>query len=63
MINDYEFELIYNIDAQEKFYFDNIVLDLTADYDPNNFLNLNKFFKDLKNKPYSINRIRDIIKK
>ena len=37
MINDYEFELIYNIDAQEKFYFDNIVLDLTADYDPNNF--------------------------
>ncbi len=63
MINDYEFELIYNIDAKEKFYFDNIVLDLTADYDPNNFLNLNKFFKDLKNKPYSINRIRDIIKK
>ncbi len=63
MIDDYEFELIYNIDAKEKFYFDNILLDLTADYDPNNFLDLNKFFEDLKNKPYSINRVRDIIKK
>ena len=63
MIDDYEFELIYNINAKEKFYFNNITLDLNADYDPNNFLNLNKFFKDLKNKPYSINRIRDIIKK
>ena len=63
MIDDYEFELIYNINAKEKFYFDNISLDLNADYDPNNFINLNRFFKDLKNKPYSINRIRDIIKK
>ena len=63
MIDDYEFELIYNINAKEKFYFDNISLDLNADYDPNNFINLNRFFKDLKNKKYSINRIRDIIKK
>ena len=57
------FEIIYNINAKEKFYFDKIKLELTDDYDKNNFSKLNDEFDDLQNKPYSINRIEKIINK
>ena len=62
LVNDNQFELIYNINANEKYYFDNIDLKLAIDYDENNFLDLKSTFKKLKGKPYSINNISKIIK-
>ena len=63
LVNDNQFELIYNINANEKYYFDNIDLELAIDYDENNFLDLKSTLKKLKGKPYSINNISKIIKK
>ena len=62
LVNDNQFELIYNIDANEKYYFDNIELELAIDYDENNFSDLKSSLKKLKGKPYSINNISKIIK-
>ena len=61
LVNDNQFELIYNINANEKYYFDNINLELAIDYDENNFSDLKSSLKKLKGKPYSINNISKII--
>ncbi len=63
LINDDEFELIYNINANKKYYFDNIKLDLTIDYEADNFSDLNSYLVKLKGEPYSINDIKNIITK
>ena len=63
LVNENEFELIYNINANQKYYFDNIKLNLAIDYEENNFSDLNSFLKKLKGEPYSINNISKIIKK
>ncbi|MBD1152758.1 outer membrane protein assembly factor BamA [Pelagibacterales bacterium SAG-MED22] len=62
-VNENEFELIYNINAKNKFFFNDIKFDLTDDYDEENFSHLEKHFAKIKDKPYSINIIRDIIEK
>ena len=62
-VNENEFELIYNINAKNKFFFNDIKFDITDDYDEENFSHLEKYFSKIKNKPYSINIIRDIIEK
>ena len=62
LVNDNQFELIYNINANEKYYFDNVNIELAIDYDENNFSNLKSSLKKLKGKPYSINNISKIIK-
>lgn len=59
--NDDQFELIYNIVPGEKIYFDNLTLLLPDDYNENNFIKINKLFKDLENKPYSLNEIENIL--
>ena len=56
-----EFEIVYNINANEKFYFNNLLLNLPADYDNENFEKINNLFQDLKGETYSINSVRDII--
>ena len=61
LINNDEFEVIFNIDAKNKFYFDNLNLDLPIDFEISNFENLNTTFKSLKNKPYSINSVEKIL--
>ncbi len=63
LINDDEFELIYNINANKKYYFDNIKLDLAIDYEEDNFSDLNSYLVKLKGEPYSINDIKNIITK
>ena len=62
LVNDNEFELIYNINANKKYFFDNISLKLSIDYDENNFSDLKSSLVKLKGKPYSINDIGKIIK-
>ncbi len=61
LVNQNEFELIFNIQANKKFYFNNLNLILPDDFEPNNFSDLTNLLTDLKGKPYSINKVRDIL--
>ena len=61
VLEDDNFDLTYNIDAGKKFFFNNLRLNLPTDYDINNFKFINSLLIDLKNKPYSSNRINNIL--
>ena len=61
LIEENEFELIYNIDAGPKFLFGDLKLNLPLDYEKKNFLKLEKLLLKLKNEPYSINSIENIL--
>ena len=56
-----EFEIIYNINANNKFYFNDLKLDLPSDFNSENFEGIEKLFQNLKDEPYSINSVRDIV--
>ena len=62
-IDQESFELIYNINANERVFFNNLSLDLPDDFDKSNYEKINNLFDDIKEKPYSINRIEKILKK
>ena len=55
------FELIYNINANKKIYFGDLTLEIPSDYDESLFDNLLKIFDELKDTPYSINSVNEII--
>mgnify|MGYP001160120553 CR=1 FL=1 len=57
------FELIFNINANDKIFFNELTLELPNDFDQNNYEKVNIFFDDLSGKPYSINAIEKILKK
>ena len=59
--NSENFELIYNIKAGQKFYFNDIELKISNEYDTDDFKPLVKVFKKLKGKPYSLNSIQKIL--
>ena len=61
MISENEFELIFNINSNEKIYFDNLELNLPDDYDKENFQSLEKLFSKVRGLPYSINIIQEIL--
>ena len=61
-IEENSFELIFNIDAKEKIFFNNLSIELPNDFDVSNYKKINNFLIDLKGKPYSINRIDKILK-
>ena len=57
-LDENSFEIIYNIDADEKIYFNNLQLSLPIDFTKNNFDKIYNLFEKLKNEPYSINRMK-----
>ena len=61
MLNEKEFELIYNIVPNKKFFFNKISLNLPIDFDRANFEDLNTLFKKLNGKKYSLYVIEDIL--
>ena len=61
LIDVNNFELIFNIDAGSKIYFGELDLKLPIDFDETNFSSIKKLFKQIKGKPYSINKIDDIL--
>jgi outer membrane protein insertion porin family len=61
LIDENDFELIYNINAGKKFYFGELKLSLPLNYDENNFSDLNKTLNQLQDTPYSITSINDIV--
>ena len=56
------FELNFNIDAGDKFYFNNISMKIDEDFSDENFSKLDKIFKNLKGKRYSVNSLNKILK-
>ena len=61
LINNKEFELIFNIQANEKYYFNTLDITLPRDFDRNNFTEILDLFNNLKGKPYSINEVQKIL--
>ena len=61
LINDTEFELIYNINANDKVYFGDLFLNLPDDYDEVNFKNIQDLFDEIKGSNYSLNKITEIL--
>jgi len=59
--NDY-FELTFNIDSGNKYYFNKISLDISDQYEKDSFLDFENIFKDLEGKSYSLNSINKIVK-
>ena len=57
-----KFEIIYNISAGEKFFFNEFNVNLPIDYEQSNFDQLNKTFEKFKGKAYSLNSIDKVLK-
>ena len=55
------FELIYNINANQKFVFNNVTLDLPIDFKKENFEDILNLFANLKGKTYSLYIIENIL--
>ena len=63
LYNNDEFELVYNIDAKNKYYFNNLDIQLPVDFDDSNYNDLKNFLKNLKGEQYSINTVSKILDK
>ena len=61
VIEDNYFEVIFNIDAGEKYFFENVKLNIPIEYNKNDFVDLEKIIQNLKSTHYSFNRIEDIL--
>ena len=57
------FELLYNINANNKFFFDNLTLKIPDDFNKDNYEKITDLFYDLKGKNYSIYSIEKILEK
>tara|TARA_B100000787_G_scaffold152096_1_gene125491 strand:- start:2043 stop:4280 length:2238 start_codon:yes stop_codon:yes gene_type:complete len=60
-LGDNKFELVYNILANKKFYFNDLSVNLPIDFDETNFDNLKLIFNELKGQSYSLNAIDEIL--
>ena len=61
LIDNNNFELIFNIDSGQKVFFGNLNLNLPSDFDEKNFYTIKKLFKKTQGEPYSINTIDKIL--
>ena len=61
ILDQKDFELIYNINAGEKFYFGDFSIILPDDFDIKKFDDLNDFFLKIKGKKYSYKNIEKIL--
>lgn len=61
LLSDNNFELIFNIQANDRFFFNDLNIDMSDDYDKGNFKKIFDLFKNLKGEPYSINSIDKIL--
>ncbi len=63
MLDTNEFDLIFNINAGQKFFFNDFKLSLPKDYNQDNFSDLIEIFAKLKGKIYSLEKIETILSK
>ena len=61
LLDKENFELIYNISAGEKIFFNKINLNLPIDFEKENYSKLFEIFDNLEGKPYSILSIEKIL--
>mgnify|MGYP001240812553 FL=1 len=62
VINNDNFELTFNIDSGEKYFFNKVSLNVSDQYDRESFLVFDSIFKKLEGETYSLNSINKIIK-
>tara|TARA_Y100000816_G_scaffold292101_1_gene285827 strand:- start:815 stop:3067 length:2253 start_codon:yes stop_codon:yes gene_type:complete len=55
------FKLVFNINAGEKYYFNRFKLSLPQDYKKEDFTKIEKIFKKLENKSYSLDKVNLIL--
>ena len=60
-INDQYFELTFNIDAGTKYYFNDILIEVSDNFDIKNFNDINQKLKKLKGETYSSSEISKIL--
>ena len=63
MINDQEFELVFNIQANPKLYFGKLKLNLPTDFTQSNYESLDVLFNKIENEPYSLFNVENILEK
>ncbi len=61
LIEDNYFDVIFSIDAGNKYFFNDVKLNLPIEYNKEDFLELQEILNDLKLRHYSLNRIEDIL--
>ncbi len=62
VFSENSFELIYNINSGNKYFIQNVKLDVPIDYDSNDFEEVKKSIDKLKDKKYSLIKINKVIK-
>ena len=62
VFNENSFELIYNINSGNKYFIQNVKLDVPIDYDAKHFEEVKKSINKLKDKKYSLIKINKVIK-
>ena len=55
------FKLVYNINAGEKFFFNDLILNLPDEYDSKNFDKVREIFTNLKNEKFSLDNLNEIL--
>ena len=55
------FKLVFNIEAGEKFFFNDLKLELPTDFNKDHFRDITKVLNKLKGKKYSLNNIEKIL--
>jgi len=63
LLSNNEFELIYNIDAGSKIYFNDFKLNLPIDFEVDNYNEINKLFEELTGEYYSLYNVERILNK
>ncbi len=61
LVEDRYFDIIFNINAGDKYFFNSLKLNLPIEYNKEDFSKLQNVLTKLENKPYSLNRIEDIL--
>ena len=61
LVENNSFELIFNVQANKKYFFNNLSLNLSDDYSKDNFSKIYSLFQKVKGEPYSINTIDNIV--
>jgi outer membrane protein insertion porin family len=61
IIKNNQFNLVYNIDAGKKFFFNDLNLIIPTDYDSKNFKLIKLLLEEMKGKPYSLNDINNLL--
>ena len=60
--NDGSFKLIFSIDAGKKFKFNNLVLELSDEYEKKYFKQIDKALNKLQGKEYSLDKIESVLR-